>query len=295
MQSFIVAFYNHTGSSWLIESIGRSPSVFIPAFEPLERWGWELTPEDKIPWLVNAFGGPAGSDEEALDEWLEGLSEAPQFDQDREGRTIYLKERRPNFRSVGFKMGNAAIRNPPEILECLPDLGTKIILLQRADRVKHALSLYRSNVERKSQFERKGELPPSEVDLEQFDFWLWKARVMHEASEELRTHAEALFARDSLMSLNYEDFVTDEGKDRTIERLTRFLEIDVPELGLSMFHKATPDNLKDAVVNYEELASHLRYTEYSIDVPYTWLRRGMRRALRALPRRASESVKGSTR
>lgn len=294
VQSFIVVFYNHTGSSWLIETIGSSPSVFIPAYEPLEKGVWKTAPKDKIPWLSNAFGGPAGSGEKALDEWLDGLAEAPQFEQNREKRTIFLKESRPNFRSVGFKVGTAAVRNPPEILECLHELGTKIVLLQRADRAKHALSLYRSNVEKKDQFQRKGEQPPSEVDLEQFDFWLYKARVMHQTSEDLQAQAKALFARKSLMTLNYEDFVTDQGKDRTIERLTRFLEIDAPQLGASKFQKATPDRIKDAVVNYDELAAHLRYTEYSIDArPPLW-RRGMRRAIRALPRRTSESVADDT-
>ena len=289
VQSFIVVFYNHTGSSWLMETIGSSPSVFIPAFEPLERWAWKTTPENKIAWLRNAFGGPAGPDEKSLDEWLERLAQAPPFEQVQDKRTRYLKRHRPNFRSVGFKMSSAALHNPPDVLESLPELGTKLILLQRANRVKHALSLYRSNVEKKSQFERKGERPPSQVDMEQFDFWLYKARVMHETFEELRANAEAVFARDSLMTLNYEDFVSNREKRRTIERLTAFLEIDQPQLGASKFQKATPDKIKNAVVNYSELAHHLKRSEYSQDLSDSWWGKSLRRIARSMPR-SSEPI-----
>ncbi len=289
VQSFIVVFYNHTGSSWLIEKIGSSPSVFIPAFEPLERWAWKTTPENKIAWLRSAFGGPAGSDELALDEWLKELAQAPQFEKGREKRTRYLKKHRPDFGYVGFKMSSAALHNPPEVLESLPALGTKLIFLQRANRVKHALSLYRSNVEGKNQFERKGERPPSQVDMEQFDFWLYKARIMHETSEELRANAEAVFARDSLMTLNYEDFVTDHGKDRTIKRLTAFLEIDQLQLGASTFQKATPDKIKDAVVNYNELADHLKRSKYSRDLSDSWWGKSLRQVARSMPRSSQPS------
>jgi hypothetical protein len=284
VQSFIVVFYNHTGSSWLIETIGSSPSVFIPAFEPLERWAWKTAPENKIAWLRSAFGGPTGSDELALDQWLKELAQAPQFEEGREKRTRYLKKHRPNFRSVGFKMSSAALHNPPEVLESLPGLGTKLILLQRANRVKHALSLYRSNVEKKSQFEYKGERPPSQVDMEQFDFWLYKARIMHETSEKLRANAEVVFARDSLMTLNYEDFVTNREKGRTIKRLTAFLEIDQPQLGASKFQKATPDKIKDAVVNYYELAHHLKRSKYSRDLSDSWWGKSWRQVARSMPR-----------
>jgi hypothetical protein len=106
---------------------------------------------------------------------------------------------------------------------------------------------------------------------------------MHETSEELLANAEAVFARDSLMTLNYEDFVTNHGKDRTINRLTAFLEIDQLQLGASTFQKATPDKIKNAVVNYNELAHHLKRSEYSEDLSDSWWGKSWRRAARSMP------------
>jgi hypothetical protein len=62
---------------------------------------------------------------------------------------------------------------------------------------------------------------------------------------------------DNIFDVAYEDFVTEEGKEDTIEKLGAFLDIEVAAKKFSVYKKATPDDLRSAVRNYNRL--RLRY------------------------------------
>jgi hypothetical protein len=243
MGSFLVVYYGNTGSSWLIETLGSAASVVIPAFEPLEWWAWQAGSEEKLAWLHNAFSPPAERNGPAFEAWLKGLEVAPGFEQ------LYGKD----FSSIGFKMTCGAIPDAAALLGLLKERATKLVILQRRNRIKHALSLYRYHEEQKSQFERAGVRPPTRLKRRRFDYWVQDSIRLHEDSEAFKDQAETALGSSALVAVQYEEFVTAPGKTAVIDRLSGFLEIESPAPDTRGFEKATPDDLRSAVINYSQL------------------------------------------
>ena len=129
MGCFAVVYYGNTGSSWLVQTLGSAPGVVIPAFEPLESWAWKAGSDEKLVWLRNAFTPPEEREGAAFDAWLEGLAVSPQFEK------LHTKD----FSTVGLKMTGGAISDTSGLLGLLRELATKVVLLQRRNRVKHAV------------------------------------------------------------------------------------------------------------------------------------------------------------
>lgn len=254
MGSFLVVYYGNTGSSWLIETLGGSPSVVIPAFEPLEWWAWQAGSEEKLAWLHNAFSPPMERNGPAFDAWLEGLAAAPGFEE------LYAME----FSSIGLKMTCGAIADTGTLLALLQERATKLVILQRRNRIKHALSLYRYHEEQKSQFERAGVRPPTRLKRRRFDYWVQDSIRLHEDSEAFKDQAETVLGSSAVVAEQYEDFVTGAGKTALIDRLAGFLEIESPALDTSGFEKATADDLRSAVINHQQLQRWYRGTPLAV-------------------------------
>ena len=254
MGSFLVVYYGNTGSSWLIETLGSAASVVVPAFEPLEWWAWQAESGEKLAWLHHAFSPPAERTGPPFEDWLEGLEVAPGFEQ------LYGKD----FSSVGLKMTCGAIPDTAALLDLLRERATKLVILQRRNRIKHALSLYRYHEEQKSQFERAGVRPPTRLKRRRFGYWVQDSIRLHEDSEAFKDQAETALGAPAVVGVQYEDFVDAEGKVEVIDRLSGFLEIEAPALDTGGFEKATPDDLRSAVVNYAQLHSWYRGTPLAV-------------------------------
>ena len=251
-ESFVVVYYGNTGSSWLVETLSTSPEVLVPAFEPLEEWAWTAPDSDKIAWIRSAFSPPVERTPEAIDRWFDELSASPQF-QGVKGRD--------HFRLVGFKMSEGVVEDQDTLVELFSELGTRVITLERSNRIKHALSLYRYHEEKKSQFDREGVRPPSKVDLALFDRWVEESTRMHERLVDFRRKLSDRLDAGGSLELAYEAFVTSAGKQATIERLGEFLQFDTGAVMQSRFEKATADDLRQAVVNYRALRRRYRSTD----------------------------------
>ena len=154
-------------------------------------------------------------------------------------------------------MNDLAVFAIDALTDALKEAKAKVILLARDNRIKHALSLYRYHVEDKSQFGGKGVRPPSKVDLKTFDKWVDESFRLHTRLMEARETLIGRLGPDRVADLSYEEFASEEGKRQVIDRLTDFLDIDRMELAEGPFTKATPDDLRSAVVNYNTL--RLRY------------------------------------
>jgi hypothetical protein len=254
MGSFLVVYYGNTGSSWLIETLGSVASVVIPAFEPLEWWAWQAGSEEKLAWLRHAFSPPAERTGSPFEAWLEGLEVAPGFEQ------LYGRD----FSLVGLKMTCGAISDTAALLDLLRERATKLVILQRRNRIKHALSLYRYHEEQKSQFERAGVRPPTRLKRRRFDYWVQDSIRLHDDSEAFKNQAETALGTSAVVTVQYEEFVDAEGKVEVIDRLSSFLEIEPPALDTGGFEKATPDDLRSAVVNYAQLQRWYRGTPQAI-------------------------------
>ncbi len=252
MRSFLLVFYGNTGSSWLIQTIGSPRRVYIPAFEPLEKWAWEVTEAERLDWMRVVFSPPDDRTGAEYDAWLEEVRKNPHFG----------TPKNPGFSVVGFKMHSHTIDDHTALLKTLLDLNSQVILLQRTNRIKHALSLYRYHEEGKSQFDKSGVRPPSHLDLEVFHRWVKESVALHKQSEAFWTEALDILGPEALARANYEEFIDEAGKVETMERLAAFLDIDGLSYTASIFKKATPDSLAAAVVNYEALAERYRGTKF---------------------------------
>ena len=248
-------YYGGSGSSWLVNTIERARPVLVPCFEPVERHHWKAKASVKLDWVRTALTPPPKrDDEEAMAEWEGRLRTSPQFER--------LSQRR--FSYVGFKMSVDAVKAERRLLDLLVERDTYLIFLKRQNRVKHALSLYRSSEEGKNQFGSDGEHPASRVNLKAFDKWLKHAAERHQTTAEFHDRCRAQLPTERLTTVAYEDFVTPGGKAETIERMFSFLGIDQSDYrGESTFAKATPDALSVAVGNYDELAAKYQGTEFA--------------------------------
>jgi len=240
MASFIVFYYGNTGSSWLVETLGSAPGVVIPAFEPVEGWAWKVSDEERLEWIRNALTPPSAREGEAFESWMTGLARSPQFN------GLPDKE----FEFVGFKMNGQTLDDLEGLIRTVFETGAKVIFLERDNRLKHALSLYRYHEESKSQFELAGVRPPTKVDFKKFERWLQDSHRLHSNQRAFRGLAVSVLGWDQMIDVTYEDFVTPEGKAAVISRLSGFLGLDQVQLGVSAFAKATPDGLEEAIVNY---------------------------------------------
>ncbi len=254
MSGFICLYYGNTGSSWLVETLSTSPRVFVPGFEPLERWAWKGSDREKADWARTALTPPAAtSSRAAIAEWHEALQESPQVKPD------HFKL---GFDMTGWKMAWAAIDDPLSVLGVMAETGAKAIVLSRENRVKHALSLYRYHEEGKSQFQGTGERPPSRVEKDALQRWLKESQRLHDEGSSFGNRCRETLGSDNVLSITYEEFVTAEGKTSTIERMCHFLGIDPAGIRLSRFEKATPDALSSALENFEELRKSYRFSRY---------------------------------
>lgn len=254
MAGFVCFYYGNTGSSWLVETLSTSPDILVTGFEPLETWAWEASAPEKLAWASTALTPPSDTrSEDALATWSARLAASPQF-QGTLGKR--------GFRLTGWKMTPGAVDDPKGILEVLAGTGSKAIVLVRQNRVKHAVSLYRYHEEGKSQFEGKGERPPSKVPVLAMAKWLWESQRLHDKVVAFGERCVSTLGSAAVAHLSYEEFVTPEGKARTIERMAAFLGVDSSRLFQGHFDKATSDDLRSALVNYDQLRRAFFLTPY---------------------------------
>lgn len=249
MAGFVCIYYGNTGSSWLLDALAASPQVLVPGFEPVEGWAWDAPHDERVEWVRTALDAPPERQGARYDTWVEALRASPQVD---------VVPNKPGFERVGFKMNDLAVFATEATVDALADSGAKAIVLTRENRIKHALSLYRYHEEGKSQFgENKGERPPSKVGVRAFDRWVKESQRLHGEALRVRAALVDRLGPEKVTDLAYEEFSSEEGKQGTIDRLAAFLGIEPIELTEGRFKKATSDDLRSAIVNYDTL--RLRY------------------------------------
>lgn len=154
-------------------------------------------------------------------------------------------------------MSPHAVSDVDSLLSTVDARDGKLLAIGRRDRVKHGLSLYRAHEEDKHQFHREGLLPPTRLKRRSFSKWLRHSRDVHNALTAFMEAGRRLGPGRQL-TIDYEDFVTDEGKTATIDLVAGFLGVDPGSMQWSTYRKATPDELAIAVENHDELERWLR-------------------------------------
>jgi hypothetical protein len=250
--SFLLVFYGNTGSSWLIQTLGNIAGVFVPGFEPLDEWAWDTDDAERLSWLQTVLSPPVDRAGRDYESWLAALHAHPHFRDPRD----------PSFTHVGFKMRSHSIRDRMAVLTAVSDMNARLVVLERRNRIKHALSLYRYHEEEKSQFDKSGVRPPSDLDLEVFHRWVTASVDLQRQSDIFWAKAKQVLPNETSTRLHYEDFLNEAGKAATMERLTGFLGIEAPSYTPSGLEKATSDSLPESIVNFDAIVDRYQGTEF---------------------------------
>lgn len=162
-------------------------------------------------------------------------------------------------RAVGFKTKLRDVLDPDGFTAVLARRGARVVVLGRRNDVKHAISRVTAKAlyETTNRWNRYGQTAPSgpvHVDVEKFDRRL---RRIAEDKAAIERYAAGLAV--PVMTLDYEDLLADH--DRAVTGVLDFLGVRRIALrGLT--HKNTSDDLRDVVVNYDELRARYAGTPY---------------------------------
>lgn len=184
---------------------------------------------------------------------------APQdpFDQDEVARRAFKPDGK--YRAVGFKTKVRDLLDPTAFADTLYEFDVRVIHMERRNLVKLALSSIngaRLNEAhgRFYQTPKDEPLEPIHVEPER----LVRAIRQREGFQAaIRPYVDGLKLRK--LHVDYEDLLADQGK--VTDQVLGFLDLDVFPL-TSAVQKTTPDNLRSAVLNYDELRAHFAGTEY---------------------------------
>jgi LPS sulfotransferase NodH len=170
-------------------------------------------------------------------------------------RRLYDTRREPSVVAVGFKTKLKDVWSLDAFAALLRERGVRVIALRRRDVVRLAVSTINARrvLERTGRWNQHAgslALPPLQVapaDLE---------RMIENCiarQNELERYVADLGLRT--LQLDYDDLLLD--RDRWLGQVTAFLDL-APQPLHSDVVKATDDDLRRALANYDEIAAHFR-------------------------------------
>lgn len=162
MNKFITIFIGSSGSSWLMDSLGRLDGVCIPAFEPIDEPNIAEEPQ-RVSWINTCFDTPSNDDE--FRRWYTKLDSISPLYKQFTDECVY------NANLIDFKT-RAYNLSFGKLQEIVNNNNVSVIFLHRENILKQVVSLHRRNVEKKSQFhENTGHIPSTiEPDILQQRF-----------------------------------------------------------------------------------------------------------------------------
>ena len=179
---YLIVFDGSAGSSWFAECLDRHPRVFVAGYESLE-WhghpayiGWNATEWQPgwlqdiwhLPGAIRAGGGPAeespaASAEGAWAQWVGRYMRNEKLDPELHRSPLTVKMPQPTqlsrAQAVGFKIRPGTITAnhlSGTLRAALKAMGGRLLVVNRRNAVKQALSLYRRRVEGRGQFLNSG-------------------------------------------------------------------------------------------------------------------------------------------
>lgn len=220
---FVILFEGRTGSSYLVTSLSKHPNV---------RAGWEELVQLK----------PLGH--EAQTEWTRKALTAPLI-----GR----------FGAVGFKTKLRDIAAPMQFSQFLRERNVKIIHMQRRNRVKVAISEINCNVLHArtgnyNVYKKDDRLPPIRIEVPEFMSTL---AMREQLDSDLKRFVDGLYL--PTLDVYYEDLLLDE--PGTLQTIYEYIGV-APRMTKGSSYKNTDDDLRNALLNFEELKAAVSGTPY---------------------------------
>lgn len=162
--------------------------------------------------------------------------------------------------AFGFKTKLVDVLDLAGFTELLKQKKCHIIYMQRRNRVKAVIS--RINAKRLHEksgywnlYKEADRVPPTAFDLDEFDRYL---KEREDADQELGSYINQI--QLPTLKLVYEDLMV--AKDTVLQQVFSFLKVQpCPVQGKSLKH--TSDNLRDVILNFDELRAHYRETPYA--------------------------------
>ncbi|HTT97341.1 MAG TPA: hypothetical protein VMF58_04790 [Rhizomicrobium sp.] len=174
----------------------------------------------------------------------------------------------PSRAFIGSKQAMMAIRDVPAMTAMLRRAGVRIVRLRRDNLVKAAVSQMRAEAHAEKLRRETGEGPwairkgmelpgPSALDP---DLLIKRIGIMERQHQALMS----AFAPEEVLDIEYEEI--NSALDAVVRRVREYL--DMPQKAYDVpFIKATPNDLRAAIVNYDEVMERLALNNYvnSID------------------------------
>jgi len=163
------------------------------------------------------------------------------------------------YGAIGFKTKLRDISDPALFRDLLRGLKVRIIHMQRKNRVKVTVSEINCNILHKKTnyynvYKAENRLPPINISIAQFRETLKKREELDNA---LKDYVAGLNL--PTLELYYEDLLKDE--DTLLRSTYNFLDVPfLPTKGKSF--KNTSDNLREALLNFDELRAAYAGTAY---------------------------------
>jgi len=170
----------------------------------------------------------------------------------------------PSRAFIGSKQAMMAVRDATAMTAMLRRAGVRVVRLRRDNLVKAAVSQMRAEAHAEKLRRETGEGPwaikkgmaPPEPSALDIDLLLKRIGIMEQKHHALM----AAFAPEEVLDIEYEEINT--ALDDVVRRVRDYL--DVPQKPYEVpFIKATPDKLKDAIVNYADVRTRLAETVYA--------------------------------
>jgi hypothetical protein len=161
--------------------------------------------------------------------------------------------------AVGFKTKLSVVKDPEELANLLRVLGARIIVMQRRNSIKHAVSWFNAHRIHDATgywnlYNEENRLPLATIDVAEFDRWLKQVEI---EKHELESYAKSM--QLPTLYLYYENLLVDQRE--TLEQVFSFLGVR-SEPVQSGTCKNTSDDLREAVSNFDELRSRYVGTPY---------------------------------
>ncbi len=219
LRRFVILFPGRSGGTFLASALQQHPSISLRT-EPLTA-SQHLGGDGQASWIHHSLRGP----------WL------------------------GTRRAIGLTTKIADIVDPDATARVLRDLGTRIVLLERRNDVKHAISIIRARALKDStgSWNRRAAdagLGPIAVSPEDFARRLERSRARKAATAAYAEHLGL-----PLLRIDYAELLT--SPTDTFARVFEFVGLE-PTAVTGETYKVTSDDLRESVVNFDELRS--RYT-----------------------------------
>ncbi len=170
----------------------------------------------------------------------------------------------PSRPYIGSKQNLRAIRNFGSLEEMLSIYRVRVIRLRRDNHVKAAISQIRAEIyARQTEAEsgvgvwavKKGTKPLGATPIDP-DLLVRRIEIM----AEYQSRMMRAFVGQDVLDIEYEELNCE--LERAVDRARRFLDLPNKQFSIP-FEKATPDNLLEAIPNFEQIEARLRGTAFA--------------------------------